>query len=193
MDYSNIFAKFISELLNRNLERLEKDFYERTVNELNKLRGERVLARSISNTLKVMLILRLSKELMMLVTDPSKLDVETLPILEKKILLEIIDALKFLEPSQDVKDNAPKTGETSSTQKPGGESSRSPPIVSEVKQEGKTLVFFLKAYPRIIDHDLSLGPFNKGDIAYLPKRLAKELVNSGYVEEIVEITPPESS
>lgn len=180
MDYSNIFAKFINELLSKDIEPLEKDFYEKTIRELNALKGESFFTKSITTTLKILFIIRLIKEISMFIKEPSKLNLEYLPSLERKILRSVEEALRSLElqplaetPSE--KENTPLHIE---------EIRQEPPTLNDKKREEMTLVFFLQPYPRIMDRDLNLGPFNKGDIALLPKRLAKDLVVAGYVEEI---------
>lgn len=179
MDYSNLFAKFLDELLSRDLEPLEKDFYEKIVEELRKAKNEDKISRSVAVTLRFLFILRLIKELEILYRG-STLNLEDLPSLEREVLSKVTEALRSLVPQYPSRELQVKPSEAKATE------DRHEPQPQDKKTEEKTLVFFLQPYPRIIDRNIILGPFNKGDIAFIPKRLAKDLIASGYVEEIAE-------
>ncbi len=177
MDYAIIYMKFVREMLSNDLEPLEENFYESVIESTRREGASGTITRSVLATLKSLFLIRLMKELKLVYTGTLKReDIHSLPRPEREVLERVFSIIEAFEKRPH------------SFQEPVSLDLTKPDISAEVKpenaQEEKTLVFFLKPYPKIIDRGLNLGPFNKGDVAYLPRRLATDLANSGYVEEI---------
>lgn len=196
MDLSEVYSKFLSEVLSEELERLEKDFYEKVLEELRHSRGEEVAVKHVLNTLKYLFLLRLIKELRLLYSNSFKIDLDGLPEIEKSVLENVLAKLRSLgleqpppprqteKPSEHVETPQAKFSKEAAPALSRAEEKEKMRTGELEAPEEMTLVFFLKPYPRVIDRGVSLGPFNRGDVAFLPKRLARDLVASGYAEEI---------
>ncbi|QOJ78253.1 hypothetical protein IG193_05645 [Infirmifilum lucidum] len=177
MDYAIIYMKFTREMLNNDLEPLEENFYESVIESVRREGASGTITRSVLATLRSLFLMRLAKELRLVYTGALKHEeIHSLPRLEREILERVFSTIEAFERG------------SHRSQEPVSPDLMKPDLSAEAKsenvQEEKTLVFFLKPYPKILDRGLNLGPFNKGDVAYLPRRLAIDLVNSGYVEEI---------
>jgi len=177
VDFATIFTKLINEMLNTDLEILEQDFYEKVVEYLRRESAVKHTVKIALSTLRVLFLIRLIKEISLIYRGSFQQSVSSLPRLEREVLEKVISALETLNADPQLYQRTEEKESVSAAYRSAGSTQAR-------KREEKTLVFFLQPYPKIIDHDLSLGPFSKGDVAYLPKRLAKELVASGYAEEI---------
>lgn len=170
------------ELLSPDLEKLEADFYKKTLKAVQEYRssGDQVTAEMLVYSLKLLLLVRVQKELRVLVERgeiPPGIPEEEMGILEcvRRVLLS------FEGKSEPPVEDHPAQLGVADTPKLDVSAERAgaghPSEVGEA-----VLVSFLKTYPRIIDRDISLGPFRRGDLARIPRRIAEELAREGYIE-----------
>uniref|UniRef100_A0A7C1SMS5 Gins51 C-terminal domain-containing protein n=1 Tax=Thermofilum pendens TaxID=2269 RepID=A0A7C1SMS5_THEPE len=171
MSSSQVQSVLSRELLSSELEPLEKDFYKKALQAVKEAEraGDRVTAELLKNSVRLLFLLRLQKELRRVAEGE---DVpQNIPEEEKAVIDFVRGVLSSLgEPSaaaekqvklQTLEESAP-----------------------EARREEGVLVAFLKPYPRIVDKGLTLGPFKAGDVARIPKRIAEELSKENYVEVI---------
>lgn len=168
MDYSRIVNVFIAELESPKLYELDIDFYKQALSYVKRLEttdGSEYEAKVLRRTLEKLFILRLEKMIKHLWRTGEKPDIK-LPLEEAAVLDEIektVSVIRGLE--RDVK----------------GEMDLKHTLVD--KEAKGVLVYFTKPYSRIMLKDgMILGPFSQGDIAFLPKEVAKELESKGVIK-----------
>ncbi len=186
MSHSEILATFVKELLSQEIDSLNVNFYANILERIRKLKEAGNCDHEcgmLLNTIRYMFLLRLEKEIAYIRRHGRKPEVE-LPAEEAKIIESITRILRGWEEFSQLfgGDREPER-ESSSVNDKG---------VREVIREGAerstvfegALVSFLKPHPKILYKGGSLGPFSKGDIAFIPRKIALELESKGYVELI---------
>ncbi len=183
MSHSELMATFLKELLSNDVDSLNVNFYADILKEIRRLEEsgsceyECVL---LLNTIKYMFLLRLEKVIRYIRRHGKKPSIE-LPAEEAEVIEKIISILERWE--------IEKSGEAEISTEEGEEESTEELLEEERKpiEERKfdgTLVAFLKPHPKIMYEKGNIGPFSRGDIAYIPKKIAKDLEKKGYVEII---------
>lgn len=180
MSTSRVQVALSRELLSPELETLEGDFYKKALKSIREARssGDKVTAELLANSLKLLLIVRVQKELQLLVRKgevPSGIPEEERAVVE--CVRRVLSSLEENEAREEGR--APP---------PGGGSAAAPFLSSEKPTTSEpseaVLVSFLKPFSKIIDRGVSLGPFKRGDVARISKKTAEELAKGGYVEII---------
>jgi len=178
---SQVQVALSRELLSPDLEPLESDFYKKAVKMIKEAQssGDQVTAELLLQSLKLLLAVRVQKELQMLFKKgevPAGIPEEERSIVDciRRVFL-LFEGSKAPEEDEQALLRGPESkAEAFST---GGEAAAS-------RAREVVLVSFLKPYPKIVDHGASLGPFKRGDIALLSRKMAEELEKGGYVEII---------
>jgi len=168
---SQVQSALSRELLSSELEPLERDFYRKAMQAAKEAEraGDKVTAELLRNSVRLLFLLRLQKELRQMAEGrdlPRNIPEEEKAVIDfvGRILLSLGEAPAAAEEQLGL--------QTLERRAPG------------VRREEGVLVAFLKPYPRIVDKDLTLGPFKAGDVARIPKRIAEELSKENYVEII---------
>jgi len=183
---SELTALLLKELLTDDVDRLDSDYYKRVLEAVSKLEedadfhGEAAVIRS---TLRYIFLYRLEKEIAFLRKHGEPPGVE-LPEEEASVLSRIEDIVAVLLGEESGGPGVAGAGLTVSS---GGA------VASETDRGGPrrrvfegSIVVFLQPHPRIMDKDVSLGPFARGDVAHIPRKMAKELEEKGIVEILSE-------
>ncbi len=185
MSASELTALLLKELLSEEVDSLESKYYEqilkliKELEEKSELRGEAAILR---NTLRYLFLYRLEKEIRHIRKHGARPAVE-LPLEEAQILGCIEEALRKLTGEENIEASIEKEALLEEPEEKGRVPLVEPP--RRGRYEG-VIAVFLQPHPRIMDKGVSLGPFSKGDIAYLPRRIAKELEEKGVVEVLGE-------
>jgi hypothetical protein len=167
---SQVQSALSRELLSSELEPLERDFYRRALQVAKEAEraGDKVTAELLRNSVRLLFLLRLQKELRQIAEGRSL--PQNIPEEEKAVIDFVGRILASLG-------EAPEAAEKQVKQQKLEE--RAPGAMEE-----SVLVAFLKPYPRMVDRGLTLGPFKAGDVARIPRRIAEELSKENYVEII---------
>ncbi len=180
---SELTALLLKELLSDSVDRLESDYYKQLLEAVERLerdaefRGEAAVVRS---TLRYIFLYRLEKEIAYLRKHGEPPQVE-LPEEEARILLQIENIINTILGRGSAPSSTPAAPESKRESEPKPINRKPARRVFE-----GSIVVFLQPHPRIIDKDVSLGPFAKGDIAHIPRRMAKELEEKGIVEILAD-------
>lgn len=181
MSTSQVQVALSRELLSPELEPLDSDFYKKAVKMIKEAQssGDRITAELLAHSLKLLLVLRVEKELQILF---KKGEVPAGIPEEERSILECVKRVLLLFESSE----APERDERASPSKTVSKAEALPTAgeVAVSKTREAVLVSFLKPYPKIIDRGASLGPFRPGDMALLSRKMAEELEREGYVEVI---------
>lgn len=171
MSYDEIKATFVREIENQSILEIDIDFYAKAMKIIKKnLSSEdeekKLEAKILLTTLKKLFLIRLIKLFNHVIMHESKPSFP-LPYEENKILEEV-EKIFNIEKSE----NKPIL-EIKITEKEEKE---------EVGSQEKHLVEFLKPYGRIMTiSGKAVGPFEKGDIAYLPLLYIKSLLEKNII------------
>jgi len=179
---SELTAALLKELLSDEIDGLSRDYYKRVIEKMRELeekaelRGE---AEFIRNTLRYLYLYRLEKEISYLRRHGELPRVE-LPEEEMRVLDQVRNIISIISGEEAEEEGE---GPEPVPHEPAGETvvPASKPRKGRRDYEG-TLVVFLQPHPKILDKGLAIGPFAKGDIAYIPKKFARELEEKGIVE-----------
>jgi DNA replication initiation complex subunit (GINS family) len=166
------------ELIEEGLQPLEPDFYKTVINAMKTLKPESPLRENLWQTIRILFLLRLKKEVDILLRGETD-KLKGIPQEEREVITKILETIE-MEKSR-----------------PIAQQMAARPLVEEevgakeLKTQGEgtqrtstCLVVFLKPYASIIDKDFKGGPFRKGDIALIPRRIAVDLERDNYVEII---------
>jgi DNA replication initiation complex subunit (GINS family) len=173
----NVFKRELTEI---NLQTLEPEFYQTVLKAIEELKKDSQIRITVLQTIRILFLIRLKKEIDLIIRgEMDKL--REIPPEEKEIIDKVLSMISQREGSRP----PVQPSELQVTSKP----------IKEVKEKQKeapkkmemSLVTFLEPYSMILDKDFRGGPYNKGDTAHIPKRLAIELEKKGVVE-IIEIT-----
>lgn len=179
MSHSELMATFLKELLSNGLDSLNVNYYANVLKDVERLRESGDCGYDcdvLLNTIKYIFLLRLEKAIRYIRRYGEKPQVE-LPAEEAEVIKKVFSILERWQ--------AEGSGEAEISTEKGEEDLGSEEGVFEEKRrfEG-LLVAFLKPHPKILYEGGSIGPFSRGDIAYVPRKIAKELEEKGYVEII---------
>lgn len=170
----NVFKRELTEI---NLQTLEPEFYQTVLKAIEELKKDSQIRITVLQTIRILFLIRLKKEIDLIIRgEMDKL--RELPPEEKEIIDKILSTMSQREGGRP----PVQASELQETGKPIKEKQKEAPKKMEM-----SLVTFLEPYSMILDKDFRGGPYNKGDTAHIPKRLALELEKKGVVE-IIEIT-----
>ncbi len=171
MSSSQVQSALSRELLSSELEPLERDFYRRALQVAKEAEraGDKVTAELLRNSVRLLFLLRLQKELRQIAEGRSL--PQNIPEEEKAVIDFVGRILASLGEAPEAAEKQVKQQELEE-RAPGA------------RMEESVLVAFLKPYPRMVDRGLTLGPFKAGDVARIPRRIAEELSKENYVEII---------
>ena len=180
MDTAEVTNALLREISTRDVLDLSPDFYERAAKLLETLRekGERDLfaryeATLLQRTLEKLFLIRVEKIVTHMLRTGRK------P--EAKLPREEIEVVRALERALGAVRGEVTIQETLAEVQPVSK--------GRVKVRDGVLVMFLKPYSKImLEQGIALGPFSRGDLAYLPRNLAKELSEKGVVELFEELS-----
>jgi len=174
MDTAEITNALLRELETKDVLELSPDFYERACKHLETLREKgssdvfaRYEAELLQKTLEKLYLLRVEKIITHMIRTGEKPGV-SLPEVERRVVEAVSGFLAVLRGEEKVEEEVKEK--------------------RRVRLKDGVLVIFLKPYSRILlEQGVSLGPFSRGDLAFLPKGLAKELSAKGVVELFEEL------
>ncbi len=165
MDYSRIVNVFIAELESPKLYELDTNFYKQALDYVKRLEakdGNKYEAKVLRRTLEKLFILRLEKIIKHIWRTGEKPNIK-LPMEEAVLLNEIERIVSTIRGKEE-----------------GIEEIKHISMSKEIKG---VLVYFTKPYSRImLKEGVILGPFSQGDIAFLPREIAKELESKGVIK-----------
>lgn len=179
MDYSEIANALIREIESNILLSLDVNFYREAKEYLKKIEErsteiDKYEAKILRLSLEKLFLIRIKKALDYICREGKKPDI-TLPLEEAEVIDKVFGLIQeFREVRLEPKDSSNITVESKEVVK-----------ASEEKRirEKNVLVFFLQPYTKItVGGGRVLGPFAKGDLAFIPLSVAKELEDRGIVE-----------
>ncbi len=179
--YDVLYAAWLKEKENKELQKLSKDFYAKVAEYIGKIRQEgrmldqksakaKLISQELSNAKRLMeeLVELRFKKIVDQATSAKPVNKEALTLEEEKILLGMKPSLEIFQSF--LKDFL--RGKISKIEK-------------EAKASKRMLLRFVKEVPAIVGADLKIyGPFSVEDVATLPAENAKVLVKHGAAMEI---------
>lgn len=162
MEYFEILRVFLREIESPDPLDLDKDFYKKALGYIGSLPPrEEYEGRALRKTLGKLFLMRIEK-LLKYHMKTSRFPEVSLPSEEEEVIRKIKEFLEIFE-SRGIAPRAETAG-------------------LGLREEG-VLVFFLKPYSKIaVEGGRVLGPFSKGDLAYIPRKIADSLESDGIVE-----------
>ena len=179
MDYSEIANALIREIESNILLGLDVNFYREAKEYIKKIEErsteiDRYEAKILRLSLERLFLIRIKKALDYIWREGKKPDI-TLPLEEAEVIDRVFSLVQefrkiMLEPegSSDVIIESKEVVKASEEKR---------------VREKNVLVFFLQPYTKVtVGGGRVLGPFAKGDLAFIPLSVAKELEDQGVVE-----------
>ncbi|ABL77791.1 hypothetical protein Tpen_0382 [Thermofilum pendens Hrk 5] len=174
------------ELLNNSLQPISVDFYREALKAVARLgEDEKLLKEEVKKTLETIFLIRLKKEVDLLIKG-VKLDEKSLPPEEYGVIEKIKETINGMEKVVFRGEDLEKSGRQVTSQAKGSSGEQ------RSKVEEFSFVYFRKSFSPTLDapergKSMKSALFKKGDFALIPKRLAREYKEQGTVEIIEEL------